>query len=248
MATPPVRPCPAILHRQHEPLRRHLHFQGRTAGSTRRRRYHGRARGGAVPSHERLGGSRDREREVVFVDVAGSGKESVELDEPLFGEHMEPFLGAVAQSRHLSIHCRRNLHRHFQVRGERLGDAQIKCRSRQRYNRVHTRVNAQRLYSYSPSRTIAGLESYVQQSSYHPHDLLNMLQGVSSLESLQLQSHRMQNIHEDHGSYHPLMYIHLFVHFTQTVLSLQTPDLLHGHSNSGPQDRLATTRSSNAQI
>lgn len=59
----------APLHRQHEPLRRHLHRGGRPAGPVGRRQHHRRARGGSVPSNLRLGCGWDGEREVMFVDV-----------------------------------------------------------------------------------------------------------------------------------------------------------------------------------
>lgn len=61
---------PALLHRQYEPLPRHLHGRRRPVGPAGRRQRHHRARGSPVPSNLRLGRRRDRKREVVSVDVS----------------------------------------------------------------------------------------------------------------------------------------------------------------------------------
>jgi len=71
MATIPPRQRPALLHRQHEPLRGHLHCLGPAAGAARRRRHHGRACGCEIPPLAGLGCWRDGEWQAVFVDVRG---------------------------------------------------------------------------------------------------------------------------------------------------------------------------------
>lgn len=58
-----------VLYRQHEPFRRYLHFQRRTAGSAGRGRYHRSAGCRAISSDKRLGGGRDGEREALSVEV-----------------------------------------------------------------------------------------------------------------------------------------------------------------------------------
>ena len=69
VATPPAQLDPPLLHRQHEPLRRHLHRRGRAAGAAGRRRHHRRSRRGPVPPHGAMGRGGDGEREAVLVDV-----------------------------------------------------------------------------------------------------------------------------------------------------------------------------------
>ena len=69
MATPPPKLDPAFLHRQYEPLRRHLHSQRGAAGTIRRGGHHGGAGRGAISSEQSVGCSRNGEWEVVFVDV-----------------------------------------------------------------------------------------------------------------------------------------------------------------------------------
>lgn len=62
-----------LLHRQHEPLRRHLHRGRRPTGPTGRRQHHRRARGRPVPPNPRLDRGRDGEREVMSMDVRDTG-------------------------------------------------------------------------------------------------------------------------------------------------------------------------------
>lgn len=69
MATRTLRLRTAILHRQHEPLRRHIYCQRRAASPTRRGWRDRCARRSRVPSSERLGGGRHSEWEALFMDV-----------------------------------------------------------------------------------------------------------------------------------------------------------------------------------
>jgi hypothetical protein len=59
----------AVLHWQHEPLRRYLHRERPTTGATRRRRYHGSAICRQIPSYAGLGRSWYCQRQAVPVDV-----------------------------------------------------------------------------------------------------------------------------------------------------------------------------------
>ena len=69
MATPPAQLDPPLLHRQHEPLRGHLHRQRGAAGAAGRRRHHRRPGRGSVPPHGAMGRGRYGEREAMPVDV-----------------------------------------------------------------------------------------------------------------------------------------------------------------------------------
>ena len=69
MAASPAQFDPSLLHRQHEPLRRHLHCKRRPAGAARRRRHHCCAGCCPIPSHGAMDRCRDCKWEVVLVDV-----------------------------------------------------------------------------------------------------------------------------------------------------------------------------------
>ena len=73
MATRTQRLRPAVMHRQYEPVCRHLCRQRRAAGTTRRRRHYRRARRSRVPSPQRLGRGWHGEWEAMSVDVSRLG-------------------------------------------------------------------------------------------------------------------------------------------------------------------------------
>jgi hypothetical protein len=65
----------AVLHREHEPLRRYLHVQRRAACAAGWGWDYGCAGCSTVPSDERLGGCGDGEWEAVSLDVVGAEKD-----------------------------------------------------------------------------------------------------------------------------------------------------------------------------
>jgi len=65
----------AVLHREHEPLRRYLHVERRAACATGGRWHYGCAGGGTIPSHERLGGCGNGEWEAVPLVVVAVEKD-----------------------------------------------------------------------------------------------------------------------------------------------------------------------------
>lgn len=69
MATPPPELDPPFLHRQHEPLRRHIHRKRGPAGPARRRRHHRRTGRRPIPSNGAMGRRWNREWETMLVDV-----------------------------------------------------------------------------------------------------------------------------------------------------------------------------------
>lgn len=79
MATEPAIPHPAFLHRQYEPLRRHLQRLRGPIGPTRRRRNHCRPCCGGFPSEQELGCWWDGQWEDLFVDVRECSSLSLSL-------------------------------------------------------------------------------------------------------------------------------------------------------------------------